>query len=215
MRSWLCFLLLVLLATPSRAQDPARSEFEGVVRPFLTEHCVRCHGESQQKGGLRVDSLTRAFESPRVAGSWTEIMDRINSGEMPPIKPKEPRPKGDEVRPRDRAGSRAGSERGRGASGRRLRSGRRSRSAGSRARSIATPSATSWASPSTPEDPSGLPEDPGLARVRADWGSVLTLSDQRTSRNTWLGGGDGAGRGPGLGARSRSVETTRWSAADS
>ena len=97
MRSWLCFLLLVLLATPSRAQDPARSEFEGVVRPFLTEHCVRCHGESQQKGGLRVDSLTRAFESPRVAGSWTEIMDRINSGEMPPIKAKEPRPKADQV----------------------------------------------------------------------------------------------------------------------
>lgn len=30
--------------------------FEKRIRPVLVEHCVKCHGEKQQKGGLRLDS---------------------------------------------------------------------------------------------------------------------------------------------------------------
>ena len=30
--------------------------FEGRVRPILVEHCLECHGEKKQKGGLRLDS---------------------------------------------------------------------------------------------------------------------------------------------------------------
>jgi hypothetical protein len=31
--------------------------FETVIRPALIEHCIKCHGESKQEGGLRLDSL--------------------------------------------------------------------------------------------------------------------------------------------------------------
>ena len=30
--------------------------FESKVRPVLVEHCLGCHGEKKQKGGLRLDS---------------------------------------------------------------------------------------------------------------------------------------------------------------
>lgn len=31
--------------------------FETVIRPAIIEHCIKCHGESKQEGGLRLDSL--------------------------------------------------------------------------------------------------------------------------------------------------------------
>ncbi len=36
--------------------------FEKRVRPVLVEHCVKCHGEKQQKGGLRLDSRTAMLQ---------------------------------------------------------------------------------------------------------------------------------------------------------
>src|SRR2546428_10462345 len=32
------------------------------VKPILTEHCYRCHGASQQKAGLRLDTATLALK---------------------------------------------------------------------------------------------------------------------------------------------------------
>ena len=60
------------------------TEFDRAVQPFLTEHCVSCHGEKKQKGELRVDTLSRDFLKGGAAMKWAEIMDRISSGEMPP-----------------------------------------------------------------------------------------------------------------------------------
>ncbi len=43
---------------PNQKPDPAREEFfETRVRPVLVKSCQPCHGEKQQLGGLRVDSL--------------------------------------------------------------------------------------------------------------------------------------------------------------
>ncbi len=73
------------LADSAKADD-----FATQVQPFLTAHCVKCHGAEKQEGDLRIDTLQRQFDAPRTATYWTEIMDRINSGEMPPDE--EPRP---------------------------------------------------------------------------------------------------------------------------
>jgi mono/diheme cytochrome c family protein len=69
---------------------------ETVVKPFFAEHCNKCHGEKKQKGDLRVDTLTIDFESPKIMGHWEEIMNRINSGDMPPDD-EEKRPKPDDI----------------------------------------------------------------------------------------------------------------------
>lgn len=57
------------------------------VSAYFEEHCLKCHDADVQKGDFRMDNL-----SPKVGfennPQWLEIMERINSGEMPPKKEK-------------------------------------------------------------------------------------------------------------------------------
>jgi mono/diheme cytochrome c family protein len=84
-----------LEAADSPASPEAAREFAAVVRPFLDAHCTACHGEKKQKGDLRLDTLAGDFANASIAGHWMEVMERINSGDMPPKK--EPRPKPEEI----------------------------------------------------------------------------------------------------------------------
>lgn len=43
-------------ATDSQERIRRMDHFESRVRPVLSEHCLRCHGEKKQEGGLRLDS---------------------------------------------------------------------------------------------------------------------------------------------------------------
>lgn len=69
--------------------------FEQTIRPFFVQHCTKCHNEKLHEGDLRVDNLVINFESPKVMAHWEEIMNRINSGDMPPED--EARPKPDDI----------------------------------------------------------------------------------------------------------------------
>ena len=91
-RSILCCLMLRLLfGSPLlSAQEKADARFEKLVKPFFAQHCTKCHSEKKHEGDLRLDTLEARFESPKVMGHWEEIMNRINSGDMPPDE--EPRP---------------------------------------------------------------------------------------------------------------------------
>jgi mono/diheme cytochrome c family protein len=71
------------------------ADLNKIVQPFFEQHCTSCHGEKKQKGDLRVDTLVIDFDSPKIMGHWEEIMNRINSGDMPPKK--EPRPNPDDI----------------------------------------------------------------------------------------------------------------------
>jgi hypothetical protein len=54
--AFLC-LLLVPVTASIHAQDPSSPEFfESRIRPLLVEHCMECHGPTQQEAGLRLDS---------------------------------------------------------------------------------------------------------------------------------------------------------------
>ena len=68
-------------AGSSHATEPTASgDFDKVVKPFLEEHCIRCHGEKKQKGELRLDTMPRDFASGGTAMHWADVMDRISSG---------------------------------------------------------------------------------------------------------------------------------------
>ena len=69
--------------------------FDKIAQPFLSEHCVRCHGEKKQKGNLRLDTLPRDFAAPLSASHWADVMERISSGEMPPED--EPKPRAEDA----------------------------------------------------------------------------------------------------------------------
>ena len=78
--------------------DFARSDASAADAPtkaFFADHCIRCHGEKQQKGDFRVDTLPADFNDLPNAQRWAEVLFRINSGEMPPKK--EPQPKSAEL----------------------------------------------------------------------------------------------------------------------
>ncbi len=78
---------------PSRSQEV---DFARNVRPIFQQHCLRCHGEEKQQGGLRFDSSADAMRSgdsgelsivPRQAEK-SELIRRVTSDDsqarMPP-----------------------------------------------------------------------------------------------------------------------------------
>jgi mono/diheme cytochrome c family protein len=57
---------------------------------FLEKHCIACHGPDKEKGDLRIDQLSRDFKLGADTHHWAEVIERVNSGEMPPKKEKRP-----------------------------------------------------------------------------------------------------------------------------
>ena len=81
-RSCLLLTACLGLAGAVRGAEP----FEA----FLTQHCVSCHGPDKTKGDLRIDKLSRDFRLGGDTHHWAEVMEQVNSGEMPPKKEKRP-----------------------------------------------------------------------------------------------------------------------------
>jgi len=57
---------------------------------FLEKHCISCHGPEKEKGDLRIDQLSRDFKLGVDTHHWAELIEQVNSGEMPPKKEKRP-----------------------------------------------------------------------------------------------------------------------------
>jgi len=62
---------------------------------FLTTHCIRCHGPENEEGTVQLDRLSRDFKSGADTSRWTDVLERVNAGEMPPDT--EPRPSLEEI----------------------------------------------------------------------------------------------------------------------
>ena len=59
-----------------------------MTRAFIETNCMDCHDADSARAGFRIDLLADDFMSGNTAGQWKEVMDKINSGEMPPKKRK-------------------------------------------------------------------------------------------------------------------------------
>lgn len=53
-------------------------------RPLLESHCVSCHNASDRNGGVRLDDISFAIDTPEQAGLWQKILASLYAGEMPP-----------------------------------------------------------------------------------------------------------------------------------
>jgi mono/diheme cytochrome c family protein len=82
----------LLLPRFAAAADASTEGLEKIARPFFEQHCTKCHGEKKKKGDLRVDNLVINFDNPKIMGTWEEIMNRVNSGDMPPEDNARPKP---------------------------------------------------------------------------------------------------------------------------
>jgi mono/diheme cytochrome c family protein len=65
------------------------STFDTVVKPFLTQHCIRCHGPMKQNGSVAFHNRDgQSLQKDR--DLWDTVMQKLQQGEMPP--PKQPQP---------------------------------------------------------------------------------------------------------------------------
>lgn len=79
-----------------RVDAPAKlAGFPPEVQDVLQKHCFVCHGEENQNGNIRLDTLSIDFFKDRAASEiWHDVLDVVSVGEMPPKD--EPRPSDDE-----------------------------------------------------------------------------------------------------------------------
>ncbi|GEM_PF-348919 len=84
-------LALLLPGSQARADEALLK-----LAPFLSEHCIGCHGPDKQKGEIRFDTLGRDLSKVQNLEIWQGMLDQLNLGEMPPKK--EPQPTREEAR---------------------------------------------------------------------------------------------------------------------
>ena len=74
------FLILLGMAHPVLA-DPS---IPRSVEPFFKQYCYSCHDEFSAKGDLNLEGMSRKITNTTDAQHWQDILDQMNSGEMPP-----------------------------------------------------------------------------------------------------------------------------------
>jgi len=73
---------LALLAGAGHAVAAAPFAEAGV--PFLQKHCVSCHGPEKQKGNVSLHQIKDERTLLRARRQWKDVLNLVQSGEMPP-----------------------------------------------------------------------------------------------------------------------------------
>lgn len=64
---------------------PDSAGYAQLIEPFFQQHCVRCHGPEVAEGEFRVDQqLSTNFVDTVIKARWSEVVNVLNSHEMPP-----------------------------------------------------------------------------------------------------------------------------------
>ncbi len=85
--------LLSLISGSSAADIPTdQAGYTKVVAPFFAKYCQKCHDAEKPEGDFAVDArrLPNDFADPGTRSRWGEIVNVLNSHEMPPEKEKQP-----------------------------------------------------------------------------------------------------------------------------
>ncbi|MCC6538898.1 MAG: DUF1592 domain-containing protein, partial [Bryobacterales bacterium] len=89
---WAGITLALAFATVAAAQDGALDAgFARTVRPYFETYCVACHGPRQPAAQLDLSRFTTLATLLEDGRRWTQILERMEAGEMPPAAaPKQP-----------------------------------------------------------------------------------------------------------------------------
>src|SRR5262245_54155643 len=94
LRAWPAFVVTLLVASGSRAQEAGPSSFDARIAPLLSRHCLECHNASDRKGGLDLAHREAAMAGGDsgaviVSGNVEQslLWRRVSTGEMPPETP--------------------------------------------------------------------------------------------------------------------------------
>ncbi|MCM8525632.1 MAG: DUF1592 domain-containing protein, partial [Lentisphaeraceae bacterium] len=83
------FLILLLFSSGALAEKPGL-DLKPSVKDFVVKYCYECHDEDTEKGDVRLDNLSSRIDNSSTALVWQDILDVLNSGDMPPKKAKQP-----------------------------------------------------------------------------------------------------------------------------
>jgi hypothetical protein len=68
----------------------ASGDYKAHVAPLVERFCVECHGANDPEAGLSLAGLTPAVKTPVEIDVWKLVLDRLDSGQMPPIDAAQP-----------------------------------------------------------------------------------------------------------------------------
>ena len=83
-----------LLASPGSSHGSPSQDFAAVARPFLDQHCVRCHKDASAESKYLDLVSPQSIESTEGAPDWEWLLDQVEFADMPP--PGEAAPTSDE-----------------------------------------------------------------------------------------------------------------------
>lgn len=88
--------LLLLFSALSNAAENDSADFQKQFQPFLTKHCVGCHGGEKPKGNLNLEKSPLDLTDTAARAHWTNVVERLQAGDMPPAE--KPRPDANELK---------------------------------------------------------------------------------------------------------------------
>ena len=71
-------------AGPAAAQRRMPAQTPAPSRALLDQYCLGCHNADKREGGVRLDDLTFVIKTSGDAERWQNVLNVLNSGEMPP-----------------------------------------------------------------------------------------------------------------------------------
>jgi mono/diheme cytochrome c family protein len=75
---------------PGILNKASATGFETVVKPFLSENCVRCHGNKKHEKDLNFQAFTSAETFIEHRERWDEVVRKLKGSEMPPLEEDQP-----------------------------------------------------------------------------------------------------------------------------
>lgn len=77
-------ILSSLASSTLYASDAPSARIDAKHQPLFKRHCIECHNADKREGGVRLDDLAFAIETSGDAERWQNVLNVLNSGEMPP-----------------------------------------------------------------------------------------------------------------------------------
>src|ERR1700687_1061760 len=74
-------LVILSVGSLSAEQAPTKVDFGRDIQPILRDHCVECHGPSQQMRGLRLDRRRDAMPN-RVGANGARVVPGNSAGSL-------------------------------------------------------------------------------------------------------------------------------------
>jgi len=75
------------LAAP---KPPSAEDFDAIVKPFLTENCIRCHGNKKHEKDLNFQEFSSPESLIEHYERWEEVARKLKAEEMPPLEEDQP-----------------------------------------------------------------------------------------------------------------------------